>query len=248
MRAWSTTRTFGGVFRSTDGGAHWEQLGSGLGGRDVFALAQTKDGAVVAGTSSGIFVFGPPADDPSPADGAKAATRAGASALADPVSWQPRNTIANTVMKTITETHMSTRVNIEKQVQAPAIELAEPVNALDVSGDVWVAATNYGLLTSHDQGATWQGGPVMGEGTTCLSPLTATIWPQHAPMAWCCQRMPGNPGGRWACPRCSRAFIVSSSRPMARSGWARARESTIPRTWAKPGCGFIAFRFAMSTT
>ncbi len=67
-------------------------------------------------------------------------------------------------MKTITQTHMSTRVNIEKQVQAPAIELESPVNALDVSGDVWVAATNYGLLTSHDKGATWQGGPVVGEG------------------------------------------------------------------------------------
>ena len=42
------------------------------------------------------------------------------------LSWQPRNTIANTVMKTITETHMHTRVNIEKQVQAPAIELESP--------------------------------------------------------------------------------------------------------------------------
>ena len=38
------------------------------------------------------------------------------------------------------------------------------MHALDVSGDVWVAATSYGLLTSHDLGATWQGGPVMGEG------------------------------------------------------------------------------------
>ena len=36
---------------------------------------------------------------------------------------------------------MHTKVNIEKQVQAPAIELESPVNALDVSGDVWVAAT-----------------------------------------------------------------------------------------------------------
>jgi len=29
---------------------------------------------------------------------------------------------------------------------------------------VWVAASHYGLLTSRDQGATWQGGPVMGFG------------------------------------------------------------------------------------
>ncbi|MGB7265915.1 MAG: hypothetical protein WBC92_10405, partial [Terracidiphilus sp.] len=62
-----------------------------------------------------------------------------------------------------TETHYHTRVNMEKQVQAPVIELQSPVNSLDVSGDVWVAATNNGLFTSSDQGATWQGGPVMGQ-------------------------------------------------------------------------------------
>jgi hypothetical protein len=55
-------------------------------------------------------------------------------------------------------------VNIEKQVKAADIELQSQVNALDVSGDVWVAATGYGLVTSHDQGASWQGGPVMGAG------------------------------------------------------------------------------------
>ena len=59
---------------------------------------------------------------------------------------------------------MHTKVNIEKQVQAPVIELESTVNALDVSGDVWAAATGYGVVTSHDQGACWQGGPVMGEG------------------------------------------------------------------------------------
>ena len=51
-------KNYGGVFRSSDGGAHWEQLGTGLAGSDVFALAETKDGHVVAGTSHGIFVLG----------------------------------------------------------------------------------------------------------------------------------------------------------------------------------------------
>ena len=60
--------------------------------------------------------------------------------------------------------HLRTKVNIEKQVQAPRVELGSRVNALDVSGDVWAAATGYGMLTSRDQGASWQGGPVMGEG------------------------------------------------------------------------------------
>jgi photosystem II stability/assembly factor-like uncharacterized protein len=80
------------------------------------------------------------------------------------LTWQPRNAIANTLQRTATETHRGTKVNVEKTVNAPVIQLESLVNALDVSGDVWVAATNYGLITSHDQGATWQGGPVMGEG------------------------------------------------------------------------------------
>jgi photosystem II stability/assembly factor-like uncharacterized protein len=174
-------KKYGGVFRSSDGGGHWEQLGTGLDGSDVFALAETKDGKVVAGTGHGIFVLGDansqaqgqaPADDPPPATGATSAATGGsvAPAASDPaaapaaLTWQPRNNIVNTVEKTITQTHMHTKVNIEKQVQAPAIQLQSPVNALDVSGDVWVAATGYGIVTSHDQGASWQGGPVMGEG------------------------------------------------------------------------------------
>lgn len=158
-------KQFGGVFRSTDSGAHWEQLAAGLDGRDVFALAETKDGAIVAGTSHGIFVLGgdPPASSDKPASSDAPAASEGTPAGAA-LTWQPRNAIANTLLKTATEVHRGTKVNIEKTVSAPVIQLESLVNALDVSGDVWVAATNYGLITSHDQGATWQGGPVMGEG------------------------------------------------------------------------------------
>jgi photosystem II stability/assembly factor-like uncharacterized protein len=161
-------KNYGGVFRSTDGGAHWGQLGSGLDGRDVFSLAQTKDGMVVAGTAHGIFVLDTSGagDSASPNHDANTAPTADGSALPQPaaLTWQPRNNIVNMVEKTITETHLHAHVNIEKQVQTPVIQLESPVSALDVSGDVWVAATNYGLLTSRDQGASWQGGPVMGEG------------------------------------------------------------------------------------
>jgi photosystem II stability/assembly factor-like uncharacterized protein len=231
-------KQYGGVFRSVDDGAHWEQLGAGLDGRDVFALAETKDGAIVAGTSHGIFVLGggdPPASasiaapasapgDPaasglaekaphaSPPTAGKAprgstkcqgttsvvpkapphkrralaparTSRAGSQPVPDPPPacsvedpapagdqpatadvWQPRNNIANTLLKTSTETHRGTKVNIEKAVKAPVVQFESLVHALDVSGDVWVAATTYGLLTSHDQGASWQGGPVMGFG------------------------------------------------------------------------------------
>jgi photosystem II stability/assembly factor-like uncharacterized protein len=195
-------KKYGGVFRSSDGGAHWEQLGTGLDGRDVFALAETSLDQVVAGTGHGIFVLGNTGnttgagDPPAAGGGANAAAAGGAAAPAagdsavasaaggaapaangsinglgngsgassGALTWEPRNNIVNTVVKTVTQTQMRTKVNIEKQVQAPTIELESPVNALDVSSDVWVAATGYGIVTSRDQGASWQGGPVMGEG------------------------------------------------------------------------------------
>jgi photosystem II stability/assembly factor-like uncharacterized protein len=144
-------KTFGGVFQSTNGGASWQQLGAGLEGRDIFALAETKDGTVVAGTNDGIFVLDPPAD---------AANASGAAGTA--LTWEPRNIIANTIVKTFSETHHHTKVNIEKEVNVPKIELSGRVNAIDVSGDTWAAATDIGVLTSRDKGQTWQGGPVMG--------------------------------------------------------------------------------------
>lgn len=161
-------KNYGGVFISSVGGRAWQQIDSGLDGRDVFALSQTKDGMVLAGTSHGIFALTPPSGT-DPADPPLAARIAswglrGVGAPSVPLIWEPRNTIANTEMKVSTETIRETKVNVEKQVQAPVIELESRVSALDVSGDVWLAATSLGLLTSRDQGASWQGGPVMGSG------------------------------------------------------------------------------------
>ena len=170
-------KTSGGVFISSDAGATWSQIGTGLDGRDVFALAQTKDGAVVAGTNHGIFILAPPAQSDPPASSAPpaqsdppalsappAGSGSAAAAPSSTLAWEPRNMIANIIVKTATQTDYGTRVNVEKQVAAPVIQLESRVNALDVSGDVWLAATTYGLLTSRDQGASWQGGPVMGQG------------------------------------------------------------------------------------
>ncbi len=149
-------KSYGGVFVSANGGGSWEQIGAGLEGRDVFALAQTKDGTVLAGTSHGIFALD---------EGNHNGTSDPPVGIASPVaSWQPRNTIANTVVKQGTRVIAGKHINVERQVQAPVIELESRVNALEVSGDVWLAATAGGLLTSRDQGDSWQGGPVMGAG------------------------------------------------------------------------------------
>ena len=47
----------GGVFVSSDGGAHWKQMSAGLGGRDVFALRQTDGGTLIAATADGVFIY-----------------------------------------------------------------------------------------------------------------------------------------------------------------------------------------------
>jgi photosystem II stability/assembly factor-like uncharacterized protein len=45
----------GGVFQSVDGGVHWRQDSVGLDGRDVYSLASTPAGTLLAGTTHGIF-------------------------------------------------------------------------------------------------------------------------------------------------------------------------------------------------
>jgi photosystem II stability/assembly factor-like uncharacterized protein len=136
-------KTDGGVFVSSDGGAQWEQISTGLDGRDVFALAESPEGTILAGTNQGIFALA--SDGPKP-------------------SWTPRNTVQNTLTKTATETHYGKRVNVEKQVKDTRRELTGRVRAFDLSGDAWLATTAGGLFTSRDKGASWQGGPVMGSG------------------------------------------------------------------------------------
>jgi photosystem II stability/assembly factor-like uncharacterized protein len=132
-------KAYGSVFVSANHGAEWKQIADGLEGRDVFALAQAPDGTILAGTNNGIFSLDP-----------------GASA------WLAKNSVANTVLKTSTETVRGTRVNVEKRVKDQPHLIDGRVFALDLSGDAWLASTTGGLYTSRDKGATWQGGPVMG--------------------------------------------------------------------------------------
>ncbi len=82
-------KTYGGVFASNNGGADWSQIGSGLEGRDVFALAQASDGTILAGTNHGIFIL--------------QADKSNAGDKDSSLTWQPRNIIANTLVKTASE-------------------------------------------------------------------------------------------------------------------------------------------------
>ncbi len=170
----SNDKSYGGVFVSTDGGASWDHIGEGLEGRDVFALAQAPDGTVLAGTNRGIFVLNagtadhPNAKDPSPQpQEAKAASRELRSPGAPKftgASWQPRDTIQNTMVKKTTVIRKGKKITTEMVVKDKAHVLEGRVYALDLTGDAWLASTSSGLFTSQDQGTSWQGGPVVGAG------------------------------------------------------------------------------------
>ncbi len=133
-------KSYGGAFISIDGGEEWKQISDGLAGRDVFALSQAQDGTVLAGTNSGIFALDPASS-----------------------AWTPRDTIVNTVAQEVKKVVRGKHISTVEAVQQTQ-ELSSRIYALDLSTGVWVAAADAGIFTSHDQGATWQGGPVAGAG------------------------------------------------------------------------------------
>ena len=221
-------KTYGGVFISTNGGVAWNHTGEGLEGRDVYALAQAPDGTILAGTNHGIFALAagtanapihPNGIDPSlPHPKATSATR-GSRSVGTPIHhpnevdvslgipnstarWTPRNTIQNTVVKKNIEVQRGKKVAVEKQVQEKAGELSGRVYALELSGDAWFASTSSGLLTSRDQGASWQGGLVLGSGeylmaaahgsTLAAARRDAVVVSTDAGLTWAPSRLPAN--------------------------------------------------------
>ena len=123
---------YGGVFVSVNNGLAWQQRSTGLEGRDVFSLSQSKDGSVFAGTSHGVFRW-------------------------DGSMWQPVNKVVNYADK-ITHTGAGKkRVTKTILVAQPATILAAKVNQIDATSDTWFAATADGLYQSANQGASWQG-------------------------------------------------------------------------------------------
>lgn len=140
-------KSYGGVFVSDDSGAEWRHMQKGLEDRDVFALAQSPEGELLAGTSDGLFAF-----------------VSGEDASKKP-AWQPRSIIQNNITKTATViTRKGQTANIEKTVADKPRTLTGRVSSLDLNGEVWLAAGADGLFTSRDKGATWQGGFVYGQG------------------------------------------------------------------------------------
>jgi photosystem II stability/assembly factor-like uncharacterized protein len=132
-------REFGGVFYSHDGGQHWLQKSSGLGGKDVFTLKQASNGALVAGTNHGNYMLEHNGSE-----------------------WHPINTVVveKTSYRSVKKGSKKTQAASKSSTRSV---LDAKVNDLEIAGDRWIAATTNGLYFSKDQGKVWMGGPVQGD-------------------------------------------------------------------------------------
>jgi photosystem II stability/assembly factor-like uncharacterized protein len=132
-------REWGGVFSSRDGGGHWSQRSTGLGGRDVFALQQASGGQLIAGTNRGIFIQDKEAS-----------------------AWRPINAVVNekVLTRTVKKGKKKTAVKT-KSVSRSVFD--GRVSDLEITPQRWLAATSAGLLISTNDGKSWTGGPVLGK-------------------------------------------------------------------------------------
>ena len=136
-------KSYGGAFLTTDAGASWSQIADGLDGRDIFTFAQAKDGTILAGTSHGIFALETGDNFSQP-------------------HWTMRSSIVNSGTKIVSENVNGRKVSRLEAIKIPARELSARIYDFDLSTDIWAVATAEGIFTSKDQGATWQGGLVLG--------------------------------------------------------------------------------------
>lgn len=135
-------KRFGGVFVTTDYGRSWKQVSDGLGGRDVFELAQGADGTLMAGTDNGVFRWSgtgwTAADSVAPT---------GTQKKSDPPKRAPRT--------------WRERQEWRRRQHASSVQIEGRVTALATADGTWYAATAQGVFRSADDGTTWQG-PVLG--------------------------------------------------------------------------------------
>src|SRR5438874_1151279 len=130
-------KAWGGVFSSPDGGQHWTQKSSGLGGRDVFALEQASNGAILAGTNRGIFLL-----------------------ERNTSAWRPINTIINEKTSRVTKKGSKKAVATKTAVRSV---LDARVSEIEITSKRWLAATSTGVYSSSNQGKSWSGGPILGQ-------------------------------------------------------------------------------------
>ena len=78
------------------------------------------------------------------------------------------------------------RAKVETTVMVPGGQIDGKVSQVDASGSAWYAATANGVYASKDQGATWEGGPVLGktEYRAVASDGLMVVAAQRTSLAW----------------------------------------------------------------
>lgn len=147
-------KDLGGVFVSDDGGASWRQSNRGLDDRDILSLQQAGDSVMFAGTNHGIFYLTSLDSEWKPAEMIQGP-------LPAPEEQEPSQTTAShsrTRSRRVTTTH---KPAVSEHVIA--LENTPRIQAFDLTGETWYAATDQGLFLSVDHGRKWYGTMVEGE-------------------------------------------------------------------------------------
>jgi photosystem II stability/assembly factor-like uncharacterized protein len=151
-------KDLGGFFFSEDSGTSWKQSNRGLDDRDILSLQQAEDGVIFAGTNHGVFMLASVESEWKPAEMFRGP-------LPEPEVKTPVKTAASGSRSASSAKSRRTPVAHKSAPTEHAIPLdtAPRVQAFDLSGTTWYAATDQGLFISNDQGRKWYGSLIEGE-------------------------------------------------------------------------------------
>jgi photosystem II stability/assembly factor-like uncharacterized protein len=128
-------KRFGGVFRTEDFGGNWQQIAAGLDGNDIFSMAISPAGTLLAGTNHGVYELH--------------------GSTFEPVKERERE-----VIHKIVHYRKKRRIVTTESKWVPDGHIDEPVRSLMYSNGNWYAATDAGMYVSGEHDIAWRGGPI----------------------------------------------------------------------------------------
>ena len=128
-------KRFGGVFVSKDAGQSWTQISTGLNGNDIFSLAMSPGGNLLAGTNHGIY-------------------RLNGEKFEDTGNRQKEK------IRKVTHIRKKHRYVSTETTYVPDGKIGDSVRGVAFDNGQWYAATADGVYSSADKGLVWRGGPI----------------------------------------------------------------------------------------